>query len=415
MGKRSWHTVLMTTAQAIHRQFFMPRRRKDHRMAVLLLLSSLVLVACAGKTTELTAGGFAASNGDALSLAVAQARAQFPELSAQGMAYVPREAKPESTPPMLALQGSGTGFSRGLQLTERTKGSIKLYLDKTSYARGYAVVKLGDAGEERWPIVAYELRGKASDRFEFSYMLEAPDGGLRYLVILGGTYSNGGKDLLAYEGTLFIPTPGKGLAEWARAYKFDFGFKYPVRPAYQEGVDEAETLFRELQGDIPAIDDLSERLERARQAADAAKRAASTASGRGPDPAALDAKVADLKAQRDKKISETEVKALHYYEVRTQVDNAYAAFVLSNPFTWRDVDGETDYYQRWQKVEFEHPLIDQLMDRLVTYLPDAKRLETSRAAAMALFAKNDNWDKNPAKKAVAPESGAAKPEKPAGM
>ncbi|HEX7927272.1 MAG TPA: hypothetical protein VF678_06760, partial [bacterium] len=204
-----------------------------------LVLVLATLCACTPKTTELTGGGFAPGDGNKLSMAFAQARAQFPELSAQGLPYVMREAQGKAAPE-LALQGSGVGFSRGLQLTERTKGAIKVFLDKATYAQGYVAVQLDGSGEQTWPIVAYELRGKASDRFEFSYLLAAPDGALRYLVLMGGAYAESGKDLLAYEGTLFIPTPGKGLESWARAYKFDFGFKYPAKPEYQVGVDEAE-------------------------------------------------------------------------------------------------------------------------------------------------------------------------------
>lgn len=400
----------MTHAYPAIRFFF-------HACAVLLAVA--LLVSCATKTTELTAGGLAAGDGDRISLALAQTRAQFPELSARGLPYAMRESKDDGAAPELALRGSGIGFSQGLQLAERTKGTIQLYLDKASYARGYAVVQLDGGSQETWPIVAFELRGSAADRFEFTYLLSTPGGGLRYLALLGGTYSDAGKDLLAYEGTLFIPTAGKPLDAWVRAYKFDFGYAYPVRPTYQTGVEEAESLFRELQKDVATIQALSERLSKAEGEVTAMKEGGDSGTTRkGPDPVTLDARVADLKSQLIQKTAETEAKALRYYEVRTSVDNTYAAFVLTNPYTWRDRAGQADYYKRWQKVEFHHPAIDNLIETLVPFLPDSKRLESTRAQAMALFAKNNNWDKNPDRQAapVPPKrEKGGKEEKPAGM
>jgi hypothetical protein len=381
-----------------------------------LLLAGALLAGCAAQTAELSAGGFAAGDGGRLSLAVAQSRAQFPELSAQGLAYAMRESKAGGGAPELALRGTGVGFSRGLQLKERGKGSIQLYLDKATYARGYAVVQLEGGAEEKWPIVAYELRGKAGERFEFSYLLAPPGGGLRYLVLLGGNYTDAGKEVLAYEGTLFIPAAGKPVDEWARAFKFDFGYKYPARAAYLAGVDEAESLFRELQRDVPAIQSLSERAAKTENDAASARQTGDGATARrGPDPAALAARAGDLKAQLAQKIGETEAKALHYYEVRTAADNAYAAFVLTNPYTWRNIAGQADAYKRWQKVEFHHPAIDKLVETLVTFLPDPKRLESARSQAMALFAKNNNWDKNPEAQETPPAQTPSKAEKPSGM
>jgi hypothetical protein len=340
----------------------------------------------------------AAGDGARLSLAVAQAHAQFPELSAQGLVYEPRDIGSPGASPELALRGTGVGFSRGLQLEERSKGVLALYLDKTSYARGHAVLHLEGEAEQTWPIAAYELRGKADGRFEYSYLLAGPGGGLRYLVILGARYSREGVEHLAYEGILLIPTPGKPLDEWARAYKFDFGFNFPARPDYQTGVDEAETLFRQLQRDVPALERLSERLEQTRAEAASARGAGSTGPRRGADPAQLDARAAELTEQARHLAAEAEAKALRYYQVRTAVDNAYAAFVLTTPYTWRDVDGQSEYYRRWQKVEFHHPAIDDLVARLASHLPDSVKLQKARAEAMALFARNNNWDKDPARR-----------------
>ncbi|HEX7929163.1 MAG TPA: hypothetical protein VF678_16325, partial [bacterium] len=118
-----------------------------------------------------------------------------------------------------------------------------------------------------------------------------------------------------------------------------------------------------------------------------------------------------LKAQARDRAAATEARALRYYEVRTAVDNGYAAFVLTNPYTWRDTAGQAELYKRWQKVEFHHPQIDDLVATLVPLLPDGKKLEDARTQAMALFAKNNNWDKNPEKAEVAPEKPPAKAEK----
>lgn len=359
-----------------------------------LALAGLLIHGCASTSLPLSAGGFAAGDGGRLSLAVAQARAQFPELSAQGLAHEARDGGESQIAPELVLQGDGVGFSRGLQLEERSKAALQLYLDKTSYARGYAAVRLEGREKQTWPIVAYELRGKASGRFEYSYLLAGPEGSLRYLVILGGGYSRDGVERLAFEGILLIPAPGKPLDEWARAYKFDFGFTFPARPDYQAGVAEAEALFRELQRDVLALERLSEREEQVRA------EAASARGAGGTGPTQLEARAADLREQIRRLAAETEAKALRYYQVRTAVDNAYAAFVLTTPYTWRDVEGQSEYYRRWQQVEFHHPVIDDLVARLASRLADPDRLRKTRAEAMALFARNNNWDKDPARKAA---------------
>jgi hypothetical protein len=239
-----------------------------------------------------------------------------------------------------------------------------------------------------------------------------PTGGLRYLVVLGGPSGESGGESLAYEGLLFIPTPGKPLDEWSRTYKFDFGFHYPAPPAYFAQVDQAESLYRELQHDVPAVETLRERLGKAEADAATAQQAPAGAAQRGgPDPAALDARARELKTQLAQRKAEAAIKALRYYEVRRALDDAYAAFVLTNPYTWRNLEGQAAFYQRWQTVEFHHPRIDELIARLAALLPEPKQLERARSEAMAVFARNNNWDKNPAPK---PRTKDSPKEQPSG-
>jgi hypothetical protein len=105
----------------------------------LLGLAALVwgLGGCAQRGAELGRGGLSAEDDARWSLALAQVRAQAPKNRVSGLAYAARPEPAGQSEPELALTGEADGLTQGFQTGERAHLRLSVFLDKSSYTRGY--------------------------------------------------------------------------------------------------------------------------------------------------------------------------------------------------------------------------------------------------------------------------------------
>lgn len=383
------------------------RLRADrlHRSALpglLALALALAAGACSRAAPDAGPGGMPPLEAARASLVVAQTRSQFPELSGTEIPYETRKppAEARDTEPEPALRGTGTSVEPGLQRGARERIAVVLHLEKRAYARGFLEVTREGAEPERWRVVAYDHRGQPPERFDYAYVLATPEERVRYLVLLGGRYEADGEAFLGFEGTLIVPGPGGELEAWRRAYKLDFGFRFPVVPAHQRKVEQAVTLFREVERDIA-------RLRRLRKGIAAAEGDVTTLRNTAPAPedadrheAALrdaEARLENLQLERDGLVETTGAKLVRYYELRRAIAGEYAAFTQGNRYLWADRAGKQAFYDDWKVVEFHHPQIDNLVSAFLGLANDASRVLDARTAAMDAITRHDNWARNPSK------------------
>ncbi len=379
-------------------------------LPALLMAAGLALVAgCAQRDLDLGRGGLSAEDSAKLSLALAQVRAQAPAERISGLPYVARP-EPEGLPePELALTGDASGLSRGFQTGPGPRLRLTLYLDKSSYTRGYAKVSRDGGAEQVWRIVAYELRGQADRDFQFTYLLAEPAGGLRTLLLLGGAYREGSADLAAIEGALLLPDPEPrsrryAQAEWQTAFPFAFVLKEPATPAYQALIAQADDLFRELEREVPDLDRLAQRVDAqaaetaAEAGAEPGTKAASTPSSSpsGGSPRRPEDRRVELEKQLKQRAALAQAKAVHYYQLRSEADTAFSAYLGTNAYTWRDADGQQEAFTRWDKLAKQADPFEERVAHLLPYVPEPNHLEQARAAVLAVVAKNKNESRRPA-------------------
>ena len=411
-----------------------PRRWGPLRAAVLtacvpialLGAGSTLLGACAAVgVRQQGPGGVPAPLAARLSLVVAQTRSQFPGLAGGSIPHEIRKAPADAAPPEPALRGQGVGVQPGLQTGARATIAAVLYLDKQAYDRGYLEVTPTGEGAQRWPIVASERQGAPEKTFETIYVLVAPGERVRYLVLIGGRYQEGEEEYHGFEGTLIEPGPGHDLERWERAYKLDFGFRFPVVPAHVRKVDEAVSLFRELQGDLSRLERLRDRIAADEGELDSLHAAERTAaSGPAPEPAppagaagqaatqaatqaaererriaALEQRLRSLRQERDTLAGGAETRFVRYYGLRGRIAEEFHAFTESNAWLWLGTAGKQAAYDRWKVVEFHHPRIDELVSTFLTFRDQEQggQVLDARAAAMERINTHDNWSRDPAK------------------
>ena len=371
------------------------------------VLAAALLTGCARRDLDLGRGGLSAEDDARLSLALAQVRAQEPRERLSGLIYVPR-SEPEGLPkPELAVSGEGAALSRGYQPVEASHARLALYLDKSSYTRGYAKISEERADEKVWRIVAYQLRGQADRDFEFTYLLADPGGKLRILVLLGGTYAEGQAERFALEGVLLLPdaeTQAKAFApdEWKTAYPFPFVLGEPVPPLYQALTAEAGDLERQLDRDVDELERLAQRMdaldaEIAKARNSAPPQAADTTPTPAPGPTSVaDGRRAELETQLRQRAAQAQAKAVHCYQVRAQADSAFAAYLQTNAYAWRDDDGRQEAFRRWEVLDKQAVPLEDRVARLLPYAPEPKTIDDARAASLAAFVKNNNASRRPA-------------------
>ena len=395
-----------------------PVARKPALTGIGLTAAMLLLSACAGERYDLPPGGLAPSEAAQLSLIAGQTRAQFPSLSEAHLPFALRKPPPEEEAqrPEPALKGEGVSVQPGIQTRDSHTVQALLLLDKTTYARGQLRVRFNGGPEETWRILAYDKRGSPTDDFDFSYLLLDPQGRVRYLVLIGGVFEDGGKRFAGYEGTLVLPGPGGSLSAWERAYKLNFGYRLPIPPVYQEQVDRSERMLSVQNGllrDLERARDLMRDNERTLEAARAsgtaaspapnptgASPAAAPAAKRAPTPAELAALQQALAAAqtRVRTLSEQlETQFLEYFRVRTGIESAYAEFVESNRFRWANRAGQREYHQRWQETESQNARIDEQMARFLRLAPGYEKGMNARLEAQAAVRQYNNrqWLREP--------------------
>lgn len=369
-----------------------------------VMVLAIGLGGCSSQSLGPSKGGIPKADAAAVSAVVAQTRAQFPELSATGVNYLPRDAPAGEQPPQLVLKGAGVGISPGIQVSARVPIECELYLNKPGYDRGYAKLVLGSGKKETWRIVANDRRGREDAEFEFIYLLASPRGELWYLVLIGGEFERDGTQYRGIEGTLIVPAAGGGIGKWTRAYKIDFGSQRPTIPAYQKMVAGAGRKFKNLRRAIPDLEAWRKRV--------ALSKAQLELMLNVPDPrqrvGASDRNIAAAKEKQrlDKLLVEQEERAaaagrelIEYYGLRKDIARAYAQFVRGNAYTWAVRPNQQQFYDEWKEVELQHPEIDNITKLIMAYLKDSNPVEQARADAMATVRRQNNWDKDPSRAA----------------
>ena len=129
--------------------------------AIILVLMGLA--GCSKLSFGTTEAGLAGSDAHALTLVVAQTRAQYPKLSATKLTYTQRpleasDKKEGSGAPELVLMGQGTSVKPGVQGSRENRLQVQLYLQKPGYDEGYALISEKGAQVEKWPILAFDKR-----------------------------------------------------------------------------------------------------------------------------------------------------------------------------------------------------------------------------------------------------------------
>ncbi len=367
-----------------------------HRPARLLGAAlGMLLAACA--TTELRQGpgGLPAEDAARVSLIVAQTRAQLPGRSATAVPYHARKlpGPGQVGAPELALRGTGVGVTPGLKRGQAPQVDLALYLEKRRYAAGYAKVGLPGAAEEIWPIVAYDQRGDATEAFDFTYVLATPAGNLRYLSVVGGRYEEGDDGFLGFEGTLVVPGAGNDLERWERAFKIDFGYRFPAIPLHQRKVEEAGRIFTELARDI-------RELERLKASLAARSDPPPEDQDTGQTSAEAAAKSQSLRVAHSSLVDDTERRFLRYYYLRRTLSDDYVAFVTTNHYRWQDRAGKQAIYDAWKAVEFHHPRIDELVTGFLPHTKAGGKVLETRTAAMDTITRNNNWGKDHAREVL---------------
>jgi hypothetical protein len=367
---------------------------------------ALLLGACSVAGVRQGTGGLPAADAARLSLIVAQTRSQFPELSGRAIPFEVRKAPEDAAKeePELALRGHGVGVEPGLQSGERPRIAVALYLDKRAYARGYLEVTPPGQGVQRWKIVAFDQLGGPQKTFDFTYVLAGPGDQLRYLILLGGRFEEKDESFQGFEGTLIEPGPGNDLERWGRAYKLDFGYRFAVLPPHQRKVEQAVSLFRELERDIGRLDDLRGKIA-------AADGELTTLRNAEPKPEEADRRrqaMADaetrldtLRTERAGLVETSEMRFVHYYELRQALSDEFLAYTQSNPYLWMDRAGRQAVYDKWKVVEFHHPRIDEMVSDFLTYKEQGGKVLSARSAAMAVITRNDNWSRDPSRSSEA--------------
>lgn len=356
------------------------------------------LGACASGGLKRGPSGLSPRLVEQASLVVGQTRAQFPQHSGKNIPYRIRKTRPENLPPPeLALRGVGISMTPGLQDETPQRISLSLFLDKETYTNGYLKVKKA-GGEEVWPIIAFDQTGRADGVFGFTYLLATPLGELRYLVVIGGGYTEKEQSYFGFEGTLIHPEPSKGLEKWKRAYKIDFGYKFPAPPEYPAKVAAAEKLFGELQGDVRKVERLRQAVAEARNRFDSLQKRPRGKSPPGEREKALikaKSEADNLEESLLNRIGSTEAKFHRYYRLRRELAVDFSKFLKSNYYSWRDLPGKQEFFDQWKVVEFHHDRIDLLVLQFLNHLEEKQKLDQARRGAMKVITTENNWGKNP--------------------
>lgn len=326
-------------------------------LIVFLALPFFVLsgfTGCRSSSLTQTEGGLAMGDAARLSLAVAQIKAQFPELYPKGFELMPWPGpKTPPAPGKQVLTGKGESLEPGLQMAQKSQLKLTLYLSKPDYNQGNAKLNFDDRGEETWPVVAYTHRGEPDDTFEYIYSLRATDGQLRYLVVAGGPFKAGGEEFYAYEGTLLYPGLDFSSETWQKAYHLNFGSRFPNHPKYSDQVKQAQRQIRVLDRVMAFLLDDTEALKKTNLRLSSARQRALGMSNIQRHKKALNA-LREEGESLENAIKTRKAKAqehlLKFYSIRREISEGYASFVKSNHFSWQPINVQTRFKGDWKKA-----------------------------------------------------------------
>jgi len=362
---------------------------------------------CAHNSLDLGRGGLPADDDARWSLALAQARSEAPQDRLSGLVYESRPEPAGLAGPELALTGEADSLTQGFQTAPRSHLRLSVYLDKSTYTRGYLKVSLDGAAEETWPFVAYQLRGDPGGDFQFTYLAADPAGALRTFMLIGGGFRKNGDDLTAIEGALFLPAerPKTGRfspAAWRTAYPVAFVRDEPRQPAYDVLAARSVEVARDLERLDGELDRVSKRLEGLRTARNTAPGEAAQPGAPPPSGGAAasatppdEARRADLQLQLHRLAEEAQANAIRYFELRGESDSLFAAYLTGNAYRWRDADGRREAFARWAAPDRAVADFDGLIARLLPYVSDPAKIEQARASYTATVARNRNSEKRP--------------------
>ena len=169
---------------------------------------------------------------------------------------------------------------------------------------------------------------------------------------------------------------------------------------YLAKVERADKLFGELRRDVDAVERLQVRGAEAESRMVALKTQPTDKTTPEARENALNAAKADAEKIEERlveAVSDTESKFLRYYKLRSDIAGDYAAFVKSNRYRWRDVEGKQNFFEKWRVVEFHHHRIDNLALGFLVFLNEKDKLRQARLRALKTITSYNNWGKNPRK------------------
>ena len=370
--------------------------------AVLLtLLLTLLLGACSQRGALAPRGaGIPEGERAELSLAVAQIRAKYPALRSSQPPDQPvtSDAPPIDERVQLALRGTGDSVAPGVLSGKRSRLTVELFLDKHTYREGYALIGLNDAPAERWPILAYELRGDAEKEFEFVYLLGDPRGELAYLVVLARDWQEPDANRRAYEATVIRPGKGARVQEWQEAFYIDLGLEHPVTPQYQSQIAAADSIVRQMGRDLRDLAGLRRRhldAEGERNRLLEQPATPEQADARAKRLVELEGRVGELQAAWEGALRPAEQNVLKFYALRTEVAASFSTFLEGNYYRWQPPGVQRDFFKRWDEIaELERDMAQHVAE-LLPQLVDKGPVERIRRRAAETVARFNNTAKRP--------------------
>ncbi|MFC1523395.1 hypothetical protein ACFL6N_01260 [Thermodesulfobacteriota bacterium] len=339
--------------------------------------------------------------GDALSVSeiTAQARLDHPEEVAGQIPHKQRKVKKDEEQvefPTLALRGTGerlTGTTGPETLT------IDLYLEKTNHQAGYADVGVEGEENQTWRIIAFDMNGDFDDEsFEFIYTLAKPSGALFYMNLVGGEYIIDKIGYVGYEGFLMHPANGYELATLEGTYRIDFGYRFLLNPEYKQGIEDVTTLMKLIEKGTEKLASLSNSIQKEEDRLEKLQQEEPNPKKPEVLPAkisAQEAKISALEVQLADQKEATEIDLRSFYAKRLEISDLFAAFMLTNQYTWLDYSGKDEFFKIWQQVDELDRRAETEFLELAPYLYSPKELETARKETTDRIEFNNNEAKAP--------------------
>jgi len=331
-------------------------------------------------------GGIASDQVLEVSNVVSRMRSEYPDLSATSVPYEGRSVSGARALPAPALTGKGRAVSSGEPV------SVKLYLDKSSYSEGYVDVEWNGGARETLPIVAFDNKGRPNEVFDYIYLLRRGEGGLCYLVLVGGEYGGLNVKYVGFEGTLIVPGSNQSLETDAQVYKLDFGFRYPLPPEFEAHVRKAGELSGSLYKESRTIlskeaelDKVEEELVRLRNTPPAEDKA----GAQEKRVRELEARATTLKEGGSSDKDYVESVFSEYFSLRRSVSDSYADFLSSNHYLWMDRESQLGYWKQWRKMQAYDEKVEEVFQPFLGLAGNPERLKEDRKQALRAVEKNN--------------------------